>query len=823
MNNPSTSVFKETDPWKLALEVAGLGVWDWDLRTKTTIFSETWCQMLGYKRSEFPDNADLFLLLVHPDDRERAIESGDRHLAGHCDSIETELRLKHKDGSWVWVLDRGAVIERDNDGTPLRVMGVQTDITRQKQAEQDANLMNERFKLALAASETGIWHFDVGAERSYWDGKTCEIFGLDPCASEIESETWHGFLHPQDRSEAERQHSAAIGDDRVMKLPYRIIRKDGEIRHVETLAKSVSTQGTAGYLVGTIRDVTDEIEAARALHDEKERYETTLGAIRDAVISTTVEGVVNFANPSALEMLAIEQSALVGHNIFSLFRNDDTIKAAETDNSCDFKNGVNLEIRSELFRCKSSPILSAIGDSCGNVYTFQNVSEETRRQKQLAYAAHHDALSGLYNRVAFDKALNQAIETAADTAFAVFYLDLDHFKALNDFAGHAAGDEALKAIAEAVSRCLPKDAIFARLGGDEFAVLVRDFAIEAVEKIAGDAITAVQTVDPGYAVGGPRLGCSIGITFVDDPSMNASDVLAEADDACYAAKSSGRNRFSLFTEHKSNATSRLTAAREVADLTAALDESRVILFAQEIHSLERSDAYCNRVEILARLRDHDGRIVGPDAFIPAAERFGMATVLDRWIIRKAFADYGHLLEGMDLKLGFNLSAQTLCDPSLWAFVEHIAHEHRAPLSQIAFEITETAAVSCFETANAFVSKARQNGCMVSLDDFGSGLSSFDYLRRFPINCIKIDGAFVEKITDSEVDRAIVAAVVKLARSLRFDVVAEKIETAEIVRQLRDLGVTHGQGYHLHRPEPLDDLVKRRLAAMNSFEDKAMTA
>lgn len=822
MTNPRTAVFKEKDPWKLALEVAGLGVWDWDLRTKTTIFSETWCRMLGYKRSEFPDNADLFLLLVHPDDRERAIESGDRHLAGHCDSIETELRLKHKNGSWVWVLDRGAVIERDADGTPLRVMGVQTDITRQKQAEQDANLMNERFKLALAASETGIWHFDVGAEQSYWDGKTCEIFGLDPRASEIESETWHNFLHPEDRSEAEQRHLAAIGDDQVMKLPYRIIRKDGEIRHVETLAKSVSTQGAAGYLVGTIRDVTDEIEAARALYAEKERYEITLGAIRDAVVSTTVEGVVNFVNPSALKMLSTERSKLVGHNIFSLFRNDETIKSVETENSCDFKNGVTLEIRSELYRCTSSPILTATGDSCGNVYTFQNVSEETRRQRQLAYAAHHDALTGLYNRVAFDNALDEALETAEDTPFAIFYLDLDHFKALNDFAGHAAGDEALQAIAKTANTCLPKGSIFARLGGDEFAVLVRNSDVEAVRKIAGDVIAAVQTVDPGYAVGGPRLGCSIGITVVDDSSMSASDALAEADDACYAAKSSGRNRFSLFTEHKSHVTSRLTAAREVADLTAALDECRVILYAQEIHSLERSDGHCNRVEILARLMGRDGRIVGPDAFIPAAERFGMATVLDRWIIRKAFADYGDLLAGMDLKLGFNLSAQTLCDPSLWTFVESTANKHRTPLSQIAFEITETAAVSCFDTANAFVGKARQNGCMVSLDDFGSGLSSFDYLRRFPINCIKIDGAFVERITDSEVDRAIIAAVVKLARSLHFDVVAEKIETAEIVRQLRDLGVTHGQGYHLHRPEPLADLVKRRLHSMKRVDIKAMT-
>ena len=812
MKLTSDPVVHEIDTWKQALEVAGLGVWDWNLRTNITTYSESWRRMLGYQRSELPENLDLFLLLLHPDDRDRAIESGDRHLAGECDSIETELRLRHKDGSWVWVLDRGAVVERDETGRPLRAMGVQTDITQQKQAERETSLMNERFKLALAASETGIWHFDVGRNQSFWDGKTCDIFGIEPQDAEIESATWHGFLHPEDRLETERQHLEAIHQDRVIKIPYRIIRKDGEVRHVVTLAKSVMSQGSAGYLVGTIRDVTDEIAAARALQAEKERYEITLEAINDSVISTDVTGVINFANPSAAAMLSVAQGALTGCNIFSLFRNNRMIRSVQLDTQDNYQRGVTLEIHSELYRCKSSPILSPTGDSWGNVYTFQNISEETRRQQQLAYAAHHDALSGLHNRIAFDSALEKAITASATTAFAILYLDLDHFKALNDFAGHAAGDDALKAIAANVTALLPQDAFFARLGGDEFAMLISDPDVEAIQKLAGDVIGAVQAVEINSSAGGPRLGCSIGIAIVNDPSTSASDALAQADDACYAAKSSGRNRFAFFTKHSSTVTSGLSAAREVADLTAALEESRVILFAQEIHAIGRSREQCGRVEILARMKARDGRIIGPDAFIPAAERFGMATVLDRWIIRTAFAEYGHLLESMELKLGFNLSAQTLCDPVLWSFIHDTARDHGTPLSQIAFEITETAAVTCFDTANSFVSRARNHGCMVSLDDFGSGLSSFGYLRRFPINYIKIDGAFVEKIVDSDVDRAIVAAVVELTRKLGFDVVAEKIENEAILAELRALGVTHGQGYHLHRPEPLDALMQRRLGS-----------
>tara|TARA_R110002020_G_scaffold108240_9_gene250977 strand:- start:601 stop:3072 length:2472 start_codon:yes stop_codon:yes gene_type:complete len=822
MKNTDIPVVQEIDTWKQALEVAGLGVWDWNLRTNITTYSESWCRMLGYRRSDLPDQ-DLFLLLVHPEDRERAIESGDRHLAGQCDSIETELRLRHKDGTWIWVLDRGAVVERDGTGAPLRVLGVQTDITRQKQAERDVILINERFKLALAASETGIWHFDVGGEQSFWDDKTCDIFGIDPGSGNVEGSSWHGFLHPEDRVETERGHLAAIDSDSVARLPYRIIRKDGAVRHVETLAKSVRSQGSAGYLVGTIRDVTEEILAARALNAEKERYRITLGAISDSVISTDITGVINFANASAAAMLSLDQNRLVGSNIFALFRHDALIRSVDLDTPDSFRSGVTLEIHSELYRCKSSPILSPAGDSWGNVYTFQNVSEETRRQQQLAYAANHDALSGLYNRIAFDRALEKAIEASAAAAFAILYLDLDHFKALNDFAGHAAGDDALKAIAANVTELMPADAFFARLGGDEFAILISDPDVEAIQKLAGDTIAAVQAVEISHSVGGPRLGCSIGIAIVNDPSISASDALAQADDACYAAKSSGRNRFAFFTKHSSTVTSGLSAAREVADLTAALEENRVILFAQEIHAIGHARERCGRVEILARLKARDGRIIGPDAFIPAAERFGMATVLDRWILKKAFADYGPLLETMDLKLGFNLSAQTLCDPDLWRFVEETAKDHGAPLAQIAFEITETAAVTCFETANGFVGRARDHGCMVSLDDFGAGLSSFGYLRRFPINCIKIDGAFVEKILESDVDRAIVSAVVELTRKLGFDVVAEKIENEAILAGLRELGVTHGQGYHLHRPEPLDALVERRLASVPGSHHKALRA
>lgn len=692
MNHQSEFLTPKNDTWERALEAAGMGVWDWDLRTGACSYSEPWCRMLGYEKGELQEDEDLWLSLIHPDDRELAIQSGNRHIAGETESIETELRLRHKNGHWVWVLDRGGIVERDNAGQPLRLVGVQTEITRQKQAEQKLGLMNERFRLALAASGLGIWHFDVDRQKGNWDARTRAIFGLNSDFEDIDSKTWHQFLHPDDLAQTERDQLRAFSENKEVKLRYRIIREDGEIRHVETLSKSVPEDGSSGYLVGTIRDIT----------------------------------------------------------------------------------------------------------------------EEAHRQQELAFAARHDALTGLFNRVAFDEALEETIGASANATFATLYIDLDHFKALNDFAGHAAGDEALSMISTDVAVHLPANAVFARLGGDEFAILLPGSGVENAKKIASDVIAAVSNVELRYTVTHQRLGCSIGIAVVNDRSITAADALARADDACYAAKSAGRNRYVVFAEYNNVLTSGLTAARCVADLTEALEENRVLLFGQEIRSIDRPHEWSGRVEILARLQDRDGKIVPPGVFIPAAERFGMASTLDRRIIRDALKEYGPVMEASDLKLGFNLSAQTLCDPHLWSFIQSAVEESGASYSHIGFEITETAAVTCFESADQFVRDARHHGCPVSLDDFGSGLSSFDYLRRFPISCIKIDGAFVEKLTESKFDRAIVSSVVGIATDLGLEVVAEKIEDEATLAQLRRIGVSFGQGFHLHRPEPLADLVARRL-------------
>ncbi len=688
--------------WEQALERAQLGVWDWNLLTNDCFYSATWARMLGYELNELPNASDLWLQLAHPDDRVQAVESGERHIAGLTPIIETEMRFRHKAGHWVWVLDRGGVVERAADGTPLRMMGVQTDITRQKAAETELERVNIRFRLALAASGTGIWHHDIDSKRSFWDKRTRRIFGVISDGDEVPTDLWHTFLHPDDRDYVEKAHEIPVGSDHVTSVRYRIIQRNGEVRHVESLVRFVGHPDSTGQILGTVRDITEEVQ----------------------------------------------------------------------------------------------------------------------RQENLAYAARHDALTGLLNRAACEELLGASIAAVRDLPLAIFYIDLDYFKALNDFAGHSAGDAALKMIAAGIRASIPSGAQAARLGGDEFAVVLPACAPGQAEAVAQAILNTIRDADLGPSSGSRKLAASIGIALISDNRSTVADALACADDACYAAKASGRNRFSVFSSQPTLSASGLNAARMASDTMDALDEGRLELFAQEIHQLGQPWETMRRAEVLARLVGRNGQWISPVEFISAAERFGMAPRLDRWIIKAALTRFGHAMTSQKLALNFNLSAQTLSDPGLWEFVDKVIEDTQVPHNTIVFEITETAAVTNFEAAERFVRNARERACLVSLDDFGAGLSSFEYLRRFPVDSIKINGSFVEHMTTNKFDREIVTAINGIAKSLGYSVVAEKIEKQDALELLQEMGVEFGQGYLLHKPEPLERVVARALGAMPSKSNVA---
>ncbi|GHA26153.1 diguanylate cyclase [Devosia pacifica] len=689
MASQNTAHENRENLWVHAIRRARLGVWDWNVQTGDCRYSDSWFEMLGYKPGELTEDSDLWINLTHPDDRDRAIASGDRHIVGGARDIETELRLRHKDGHWIWVLDRGGIIEWDRAGKPLRVVGVQTDISAQKRAEADLTEVNERFSLALDASDIGIWQFDRDSKQSYWDDRTKGIFGLQPNDPDLNIKDWHDFLHPDDKLEAERAHEETGNEPR--QIQYRIIRADGAVRHVETLARLVPVPGTSGRLTGTIRDITEERE----------------------------------------------------------------------------------------------------------------------REKQLAWAAQHDALTGLYNRTAFQASLEHRIANAEQQPIALLYLDLDYFKAINDSAGHAMGDWTLKQIASELRQLLA-DATIARLGGDEFTIILC-LREDSPAQIAEQIIALIRGVgrNASYKT---ELGASIGISEIRSSKISVSEALAQADDACYRAKRAGRNQWAIF-QNEHHLWSGMTAAHLAADIADARSEDRLKLYGQEIRSLDAPFAPADRIEVLARLVSRDGRFIPPGEFIPAAERFGVAAALDRWVFQSALQQFGARLGRVTL--AFNLSGQTLSDPGLWDFVEQVRDGADVSPNNIVFEITETAAVTTIDTAQSFLNRARRQGYKVALDDFGAGLSSFSYLRQFPVDAIKIDGSFTGQVTSSRLDQEVVRSMCQIASVFGYDLIAERIEDEDTLATLRGLGVSLGQGFLMHRPEPLANVVERIVGSRQS--------
>ncbi len=812
----------EANRWSFALESAGLGVWDSNLTTGQCYYSATWKKMLGYREDELGDSSDLWLTLIHPDDKQRAIESGERHISGETSQIETEFRLRHKDGHWVWVLDRGRVVEWDKNGHPSRMIGVQTDITDQKNAELELTLLNERIQLALDAGQVGLWHFNSETEIVLWDRRMREIFGIGPGPDEVPRATWHNLLHPDDAARAEREIESTFETGEPMKTSYRIIKPDGEVRHVFALARRVRHETMPDMLMGSIWDITEEVLNAEALAREKDLYRITLQSIGDAVLTTDVENNITFANPAAERLLLLNAQELIGSRLEDVLNLIDegtgTTLASTTSRAMQIGQTVEsaenaLFVRSDggrrSLRDIASPLFDLTGAITGSVLVIQDVTSARNLQRELSHAATHDALTGLLNRTAFESAVSALIEKSGDRApHVLLYIDLDRFKMVNDTLGHAAGDALLKMATSSMNNALPDSAIIGRLGGDEFAVLLPIGKFEEAEEAAERLISEIRTIQLPWDGKIQNIGASVGIAALDEPGVTLAEAIARADAACYAAKAEGRNRSAIYNINTGAARQNLASIQAASGILEALSEGRLQVYGQEIRAISNTDDHSICIEILSRMTGANGEIIAPAEFIPAAERFGLMGIVDRWIIQHTLETYGpKLMQMKNVSLAINLSANTISDPTLWPFLQSTIEKTKVSPSRLIFEITETTAVNNYEAAEHFVREARAAGCRISLDDFGTGLSSFGYLHHFKVDSIKIDGAFIEKLSKSRLDQAVVASINGIARELGVDVIAEHIEDLQAVDILKSLGIGYGQGFLFHRPQPLQALLQ----------------
>jgi len=613
-------------------------------------------------------------------------------------------------------------------------------------------------------------------------------------------------------------------DGEVRNAEFQLRRVDGSTLTVIESARAV--RDDAGRLVGyegTISDISERKRAETAVFDEKEKAQVTLQSIGDAVITTDAEGRIEYLNPVAEDLTGWESREVCGKSLGEAFDilNEASRERLENPVSRALREGrviavadhtvlVNRRGQEIAIQDSAAPIRDRSGKIIGAVMVFHDVSKERRLRRALAYQASHDALTGLINRREFENRLNEALLNCRSDATAthvLLYLDLDQFKLVNDTCGHQAGDRLLKQITGILQTRIRTGDTIARLGGDEFGILLQACSADTAHKIADSLRQSIREYRFEWQDGAMNVGVSIGIVEMNTTSESITSVMSAADVACYAAKDSGRNRVHMY--QYGAAPERHREMQWVSRLTRACEENRLELYYQPIVAIGANRDPRGHYELLLRMRGENGELVLPAEFIPAAERYNVMPMIDRWVVSQALGSLAHYRNDGDPRnaytLSINLSGTSLNDDRFLEFLINELQGYDLSPGAVCFEITETAAISNLPNVVHFMKEFKARGCKFSLDDFGSGLSSFMYLKNLPVDYLKIDGQFIQNVTTDHVDRSMVEAITQIGHAMGIKTVAERVETAEVLACLADIGVEYAQGIYIAAPESVESL------------------
>jgi diguanylate cyclase (GGDEF)-like protein/PAS domain S-box-containing protein len=678
--------------------------------------------------------------------------------------------------------------------------------------------MQERDQVMIQAANDGTWDFDALSNTMSFSPRWRAIMGYSEDELARSAPDWRRLVHSDDLAKVQaklRDHLA--GNTEIFESVHRMRRSDGEWRWVQCRAKGlVDERGRLRRLLGVETDITEQKVYEEALFREKESAQITLQSIGDGVVTTDAECNVEYLNPVAEELTGWRVDDATGRAIDHIFRgfHEETCEPLENPLAVSIRrNRAIKSVRPTLLirrdgneiyiESTASPIRDDKGDVTGGVLVFHDVSEARELNRRLSYHASHDILTGLVNRREFENRLERALKSAkaGETSYTLCYLDLDQFKIINDSCGHSAGDALLSQLGALLKAKIRWRDTLARLGGDEFGLLLESCNLDEAIRTADALREAIREHKFTWDERSFSLGISIGVVPITAESEDVAGLLSAADSACQAAKEAGRNRIYSYQDNDIDLMRRRREMQWAARINNALEENRFELFRQTIQPLQVTDEGAH-YELLLRMRDENGKLVSPDLFISAAERYGITPSIDRWVVRQAFrwlvseADERECLSLCSI----NLSGQSLTDDDFLPYVVQQFQHSGLDATKICFEITETAAIASYAQASRFINALKELGCKFALDDFGTGLSSFGYLKHFPVDYLKIDGSFVKEILHDPIDREMVRSINEIGHLTGKQTIAEFAENGEIITMLRGIGVDYAQGYGVDEPK-----------------------
>jgi len=582
-----------------------------------------------------------------------------------------------------------------------------------------------------------------------------------------------------------------------------------------------------GLLLGLIVMITMRLIPIRhlrriseELNEEKERAVITLHSISDAVLRTDMEARLVYLNSAGEKMLGRTLEESKGQLLSEILHFTDNTtgkpivsalqKALSSQEEVSCNGQSMLDVGDDLtiaIEERAAPIFNNKGKLSGGVLCLRDVSVARNYLERRSWEASHDSLTGLWNRRAFENSIAVAIARAHNNEqqYALCFMDLDRFKVVNDSCGHAAGDELLIQITRLMQSKVRESDLLARLGGDEFGLLLEGCNAVQGKVIANEIIEALEKFQFCWDKQVYTVGVSIGLTTISSETHNISGVLSEADSACYWAKEHGRNQVCLFLASDMELAARRSETGWVSRIASALKENRFVLYHQTYRTLSNDIGMRLHMEVLLRMVDEQGAIILPALFLPPAERYDLVQKIDRWVINKVFSRF-HLLASMHsdsaLMVNINLSGASINSSGLLKYIKEKVVEFNIDPESICFEVTETVAVKNLQAAIEFINECKKMGIKFALDDFGSGTSSFEYLRNLPVDYLKIDGSFVQNLEKDEVDKEMVGTINRIGHMMGKITIAEFAESESIVGILHEMGVDFAQGYGVCLPKPL---------------------
>lgn len=702
----------------------------------------------------------------------------------------------------------------------LAKLAVEALLVRES-AQNDLNKESGKLAVIVQSSEDGILTKTLDDIVTTWNPSAAKMFGYS--ADEMIGQSINCLL-PADKLEEARFLSSQLKQQiNIQHYETQYLHKTGRVLNVAiSLSCIKNAEGELVEISEIIRDITLQKHQQKEQQLEHELLRVTMDSIGDAVLTTDAYGRVRYLNPVAEQLTGWRSEEAIGQSsaiVFNIYDEKTRMPCLNPVDICLAEDRlVSLVDQTVLINRQGyeygveetvSPIHDEDNQILGAVMVFHDVSEQRKLANEMTYRASHDVLTGLANRSEFEQQLKRFVNNnrMTDQMHALMFIDLDRFKIVNDQCGHAAGDLMLKQVASIMQTCVRSSDMLARFGGDEFAIILRKCDTEKSLNIANKICHSIADYRFEHEGRFFEIGASIGLVMINTSWESEAKLLQAADSACYQAKRAGRNRVHVYFDADSQSDSGHVEIQWASRIEQALVEKKFVLFCQRIMPLSHKGL--THAEILIRMQDNDGKLIPPNEFFPVAERFNMASRIDRWVVKTVF-------EWMQLNansiahiasLSVNLSGQSLGDLAFHHYVIELINEMEIDCRKICFEVTETSAITNITDAKKFIKAMRHLGIKFSLDDFGSGVSSFGYLNNLSVDYLKIDGQFISDLVDNKVGQATVRCITEVAKVTGKQTIAEWVDNVSVERLLKQMGVDFTQGYLKHKPAPLNFMLE----------------